>query len=413
MSSAESRKAYFRQSTWMMTATVVSGGCMFLVHPLLRRITTAEYATFTTMLQLLVWLSIPAVGLQMVFAQLASAAVTEQKQRELSGAVRAVLAGTSVIWLLIAGVVLVLGQRLANLWSLDNVWPLWLTLGMGLLSLWAPLLNGLLQGGQNFKWIGWKEIINGAGRLLATFVLVYHLSATAIGGLSAALLALVASLAILAWQSRAVWLGAPAKFDWSDWGRRLVGLTLGFGAFLFMMSADAVILRAHFTDDQIGPYNGAGTLARAIVTFTAPLAAVMFPKIVHSLVHSQRTDAHKLTLIGAGVLAILAAIGLSLLAPMVLQFGFRPSFVSSAPLLPWYAWAMVPLALSNVLISDLMARSRFVASPWLALVAVAYGVTLAFHHKSFEQVILILGCFNTLLLAVAAAFTWQRRIAAS
>jgi O-antigen/teichoic acid export membrane protein len=292
---------------------------------------------------------------------------------------------------------------------LPSALPIWLTLSMGLVSLWAPLFNGLLQGAQNFLWIGWKEMVNGAGRLLATYVIVFHVSATAVGVLSAALLALLASLVILVWQSRGVWLAPSARFDWSDWGRRLIGLTLGFGAFLFMMSADAVILRAHFSETEIAPYNGAGTLARAIVTFTAPLAAVMFPKIVHSLVHAQRTDAHKLTLLGAAVLSTGAAIGLSLLAPLVLSVGFRPSFASSAPLLPGYAWAMVPLALANVLISDLMARSRFVASPWLALVAAGYGVTLAFHHETFQQVILILGGFNTLLMVVAAGFTWQRR----
>jgi len=413
MTSAESRKAFFRQSTWMMTATVVSGACMYFVHPLVRDIPDGDYATFTSLLQLFVWLGIPAVGLQMVFAQLAAAAVTEQKQRQLSGAARTVLGWITVVWLALAGSLALFGERIAAAWELDGPAAIWLTLLMGLVALWAPLLNGLLQGAQNFLWIGWKEIANGFGRLIFTYLIVYHVSATAMGALTAAMLALFVSLAILLWQCRRVLLGPSGAFDWAEWRQRLVGLTLGFGAFLFMMSADAVILKAHFPDEELAPYNGAGTLARAIVTFTAPLAAVMFPKIVHSLVHAQRTDAHKLTLVGAALLSILAATGLSLIAPVALGLGIRPSFAGSAPLLPWYAWAMVPLALANVLISDLMARSRFVASPWLALVAVAYGVTLAFNHDSFKQVILILGGFNLLLLLVAAFFTWQRRAASS
>lgn len=409
MTSAESRKAFFRQSTWMMTATVVSGACMYFVHPLVRDIPDGDYATFTSLLQLFVWLGIPAVGLQMVFAQLAAAAVTEQKQKQLSGAARAVLGWITLAWLALAGLLAAFGERIAAAWELDGPAAIWLTLLMGLVALWAPLLNGLLQGAQNFLWIGWKEIANGFGRLIFTYLIVYHVSATAMGALTAAMIALFVSLVILLWQCRRVLLGPTGGFDWAEWRQRLVGLTLGFGAFLFMMSADAVILRAHFLDEELAPYNGAGTLARAIVTFTAPLAAVMFPKIVHSIVHAQRTDAHKLTLVGAALLSIFAATGLSLVAPLALGFGIRPSFASSAPLLPWYAWAMVPLALANVLISDLMARSRFVASPWLALVAVAYGVTLAFNHDSFKQVILILGGFNLLLLLVAGFFTWQRR----
>lgn len=413
MTSAESRKAFFRQSTWMMTATVVSGACMYFVHPLVRVIPDGDYATFTTLLQLFVWLGIPAVGLQMVFAQLAAAAVTGQKQRQLSGAARTVLGWITLAWLALAGLLVLFGERIAAAWELESQAAIWLTLLMGLVALWAPLLNGLLQGAQNFLWIGWKEIANGLGRLLGTYLIVYHISATAMGALTAAMLALFVSLVILLWQCRRVLLGPAEAFEWTEWRKRLVGLTLGFGAFLFMMSADAVILKAHFSDDRLAPYNGAGTLARAIVTFTAPLAAVMFPKIVHSIVHAQRTDAHKLTLVGAAVLSVLAATGLSILAPIALGLGIRPSFASSAPLLPWYAWAMVPLALANVLISDLMARSRFVASPWLALVAVGYGVTLAFNHDSFKQVILILGGFNLLLLLVAACFTWQRRASSS
>mgnify|MGYP000870933792 CR=1 FL=1 len=413
MTSAESKKAFFRQSTWMMTATVASGACMYFVHPLVRVIPDGDYATFTSLLQLFVWLGIPAVGLQMIFAQLAASAVTEQKQRQLTGAARVVLGWITLAWVMLAATLMLLGKRIASAWSLESPAAIWLTLLMGLVALWAPLLNGLLQGAQNFLWIGWKEIANGLGRLIGTYVIVYHVSATALGALTAAMLALFVSLILLLWQCRSVLLGQAESFDWIEWRRRWVGLTLGFGAFLFMMSADAVILKAHFTDDRLAPYNGAGTLARAIVTFTAPLAAVMFPKIVHSLVHAQRTDALKLTFVGAALLSVLAATGLSILAPLALGLGIRPSFASSAPLLPWYAWAMVPLALANVLISDLMARSRFVASPWLALVAVGYGVTLMFHHESFKQVILILGSFNTLLFVVAAFFTWQRRASKS
>jgi hypothetical protein len=42
---------------------------------------------------------------------------------------------------------------------------------------------------------------------------------------------------------------------------------------------------------------------------------------------------------------------------------FKPSYVQQATaLLPWYAWAVVPLALANVLLNNLLAHSRFKAS---------------------------------------------------
>lgn len=405
MTSAESRKAFFRQSTWMMTATVASGACMFLVHPLANKLPTGEYAAFGTMLQLLQWLAIPAVGLQMVFAQLAAAAVTEQRQRELHGAIRAVFKATLGSWLVVLVGLFAFRERLVTAWELASHWLLWLTMLMGLLSLWLPMLMGLLQGRQNFFWMGWTTIFNGVGRVAFSYLVVFTVSASALGVMVGALLGLLGTFLISAWESRSVWAGEIAAFHWGDWLRRLGMLTLGYGAFLFAFSADVVLIKAHFDKEAMDGYVAAGTLARAIVTFTAPLAAVMFPKIVQSVVHDRKTDTLQLTFVGALILGCAAALGLTFVGPMVFRIVFPAAYASMLPLLPWFAWSMVPLALANVLINDLMARSRFVASPWLALVAVGYGVTLAFNHDSFKQVILILGGFNLLLLLVAAGFS--------
>jgi O-antigen/teichoic acid export membrane protein len=412
MTYAESRRAFFRQSTWMMTATVASGACMFLVHPLNSRLPPGEYSAFGTMLQLLQWLAIPAIGLQMMFAQLSAAAVTNDQKLQLHGAVRAVFKVTLGVWLVLAGLLFFVRQPLTAAWELSSPLLLWLTLAIGLMSLWIPMFLGLLQGRQNFLWMGWTTMFNGAGRVVFCYLIVLALSASALGMMHGVLLGLGGTLLLAGWHSREVWAGPVAAFHWGDWLRRLTLLTLGFGSFLFLFSADVILIKAHFPAAEMDAYVAAGTLARAIVTFTAPLAVVMFPKIVQSVAHGRQTDTLKLTLLGALVLGATAAIGLTLIAPLVFRFVF-PAHVAIVPLMPWYAWAMVPLVLANVLINDLMARSRFVASPWLALVAAGYGVTLAFHHDSFKQVILILGGFNTLLLLVAACFTWQRRTSKS
>lgn len=412
MSSAESRKTFFRQSTWMMTATVVSGACMFLVHLLNSRLPEGEYSAFGTMLQLLQWLAIPAVGLQMVFAQLSAAAVTDQRRLELHGAVRTVVKVTGLALGALGIILPIIRRPLSESWELSSPLLLYLTLGIGVMSVWIPMFMGLLQGRQDFMWMGGATVFNGAGRVIFCYLIVLGLSASALGMMWGVVMGLTGTLVAVAWRSREVWSGPVAEFHWGDWLRRLLMLTLGFGSFLFLFSADVVLIKAHFARAEMDAYVAAGTLARAIVTFTAPLAAVMFPKIVQSVAHGRKTDTLQITLIGAFALAAAAAAGLTLVSPMVFRIVF-PAHLAILPLMPWFAWSVVPLVLANVLINDLMARSRFVASPWLALVAAGYGVTLAFHHDSFKQVILILGGFNTLLLLVAAYFTWQRRASSS
>src|ERR1700691_5215304 len=93
--SAETHKAsFFRQSGWMMIASVGGGAFMAFIHIFSKVLPPAEYSRFGTLLQVVAWMGIPAIGLQMVFAQQASAAITDAQRREFVGTTKAVLLGT-------------------------------------------------------------------------------------------------------------------------------------------------------------------------------------------------------------------------------------------------------------------------------------------------------------------------------
>src|SRR4051794_37258565 len=85
------KKHFFRQSGWMMIATVISGVFMSLVHVFSKFISAEEYSVLGTLLQVLNWMMIPAVGLQMVIAQQTSAVITDKQRHQLIGTVKAVL----------------------------------------------------------------------------------------------------------------------------------------------------------------------------------------------------------------------------------------------------------------------------------------------------------------------------------
>lgn len=89
-----------------------------------------------------------------------------------------------------------------------------------------------------------------------------------------------------------------------------------------------------------------------------------------------------------------------------------------APLVPWFAWCMLPLTLANVLIGNLLAKERFAAVPWLIVVTVAYALGLKWRvghavgldqMAAFKAVVQTIGIFSLALLAVAAWFTWGAR----
>jgi O-antigen/teichoic acid export membrane protein len=221
------------------------------------------------------------------------------------------------------------------------------------------------------------------------------------------------------WQSRGTWRGPALPFAWRAWVGRVIPLTMALGASQFMFAADMIMVQAFFAGDT-GLYAAAGTIGRGLVLFTAPMAMVMFPKIVRSAALAERSDVLLQAMIATGLLGAMAALGCTLFPKLPFQILNKPDYFAIAPLIPWFAWCMLPLALANVLISNLLARSVFRVAPWLVAVAVAYAVGLVLvggvfkiegRLEAFKMVVWTLGGFNLVLLAVAGCFTWKSVVA--
>ncbi len=409
MTDTSHKMKFFRQSGWMMMATVVSGVFMAIVHICSKKLSAEEYSAFAALIQLGNWMMIPALGLQMVFAQQSAAAVTDQRRHELVGTVRAVMGGTFGIWLAMAVAAVLDRNQLLSVFKLSGPMSLWMTVGVALTMLWLPIFQGLLQGRQNFLWLGWVAIFNGMGRLAFGVGIVFLLHGKAAGLMLGVLLGLAAAVGTGLWQNRDLFRGTGAPLIWGPWFGLVIPFTFGLGAFQFIFSADAIAVQNYLgANGAAAAYDFGGTLARAIVAFTGPLAAVMFPKLVESAArsHKHTFNLMGLTLLGTTVLGAIAAICLPLISPLLIKYGSTPGYVSIMPLMPLFSWAMVPLAMGNVLLNNLLAHSRFKVVPAVAAVAVGYWIALQHFHDSFKTVLETLGVFSTLFLAVCALFTW-------
>ena len=106
--------AFFRQSVWMMGASVAGGLLMFLVHKIAKQMPKDQYSLFTTLLQVVTLMGIPAIGVQTIFAQQAASAITEQHERELAGVFRGVLRGIFVLWLVMAAILFVFRHQVLS-----------------------------------------------------------------------------------------------------------------------------------------------------------------------------------------------------------------------------------------------------------------------------------------------------------
>ena len=121
-------------------------------------------------------------------------------------------------------------------------------------------------------------------------------------------------------------------------------------------------------------------------------------------------------LLGTATLGVLAGIGCTLAAWLLPDIADRFSALAAkkkivteiTPLIPYFVWSMLPLALGNVFVAALLAKERYRAVPWLVGIAVAYVLTLAWlantaEPPSQQTIILTLGGFNLAFLGTAAA----------
>lgn len=419
--SQESKSTFFKQSGWLVIATTLSGAFLAMVYPLLK-MPTSELGIFGTLLRLFTILAIPAAGIQIVFARQAAAALTDSDRENLRFTVKKVAGGIFLFWLCIAIGCAVFQEQLTHAFKLTNPMALWITLLLALGAMCLPLFQGLLQGGQNFLYLGASILLNGAGRFAGIFVMVILLHSHATGALLGALIGLGSALAVAFWPSRTLLRAARGSFSWRGWLAEMLPLTGGTGASLFLMNADILFVQSNFPKEDAPYYIATAIVGVGLVAFTTPMAAVMFPKMVRSVTRSEESNSLRLALAGTTVLACSGALLCTLFPslPLRVMYFNQPQYWKSAPLVPWFMWSMAPVTIANVLISNLLARRRFAAVPWLVLVALGYGLALYLFvtgparqlepMSAFLGIIQRLGIFSLLLLGVAALFTRRSKI---
>jgi O-antigen/teichoic acid export membrane protein len=401
MTTASEKASFFRQSGWLMIANVGGGVFMWAVHFLNKPIPPGAYGEFGVCLAVV--MLVPTFPLQMVLAQQTAKALALQRPGELSALFRRLLIGTTLLWLVASIGVFLFQGIIVQRWQLSSPTPLWITMGSVLASLWLPMVWGILQGQQNFLWLGWSMISNGVGRLLAACVAVLALHLYTSGLIGGVLLGLIVAFMLGAWHCRSLWLTKPVPIDWRALLNQIIPVFIGFLGFQLLFTTDTLFVKASFSKTDSDCYVAAGTLSRALMWLVLPLASVMFPKIVQAAARTEKTDMVKWVLWGTFGLAFAGVLGLWILGPFVVRLVYKPEYVAlTTKILPLYAFAMVPLAVANVRLNDTLARpnSQWVFSSCVLAVAIGYVFALSRFHASPTQVLQIMLGFNTLLLAV-------------
>ena len=238
------------------------------VHFLSKKVPQSEYGNFGTLL--MVTACLPTMPLQMVFAQQTAQALATNRERQVAGMVRTAWLWVFALWLAAALIVLSFQGAIVRGWSLNSPVALWITLVTVLFQLLTPIFQGVLQGCQNFFWIGWAGMLGGLSRLVVAALLVLVVAWGATGMMTGALVSVAIGAFIAIWLTRGIWLLPREAFDGRNLLRQVVPLMLGFWACQFMFTSDTMIAKPFFNGDDMACYVAAGTLSRALLWLVQP-----------------------------------------------------------------------------------------------------------------------------------------------
>ena len=402
---AKQKAAFFRDSGWLMIANIVGGALMMGVHFLSRQVSDLEYGTVGALLGATI--IIPSIPLQMIFTRETAAGLALGNTRPLATKTRQSVLGLFGLWLLLLAVVVAKQGSIMEHWKITSPLTLWLFMLIMLIALMTPVFGGLLQGKQDFFWLGWTMMLNAFLRIGVAAFVIFFVAKSAMGFMAGVFAGSAAVLFIMMWKTREIWSGPSEPVAIAPFLREVTPLMIGFGACQLLFCFDTIIVGRFFTDPHTSWYASAGTLSRALMWLVLPLVSVMFPKLVHNTAKSEKSNVFGLTLLLTAGLAIVAGVGLSLLGSLAVKIVYGEARVAGTmSIIPWFAAAMVPLTLANVIVNGLLAKGDFRMVPWLGILAGGYAVTLWLWHPDLVTVLKTLGGFTSAMFLVGALYTW-------
>lgn len=393
-----------RHSMLLLMATQIGNVCNFLFQMLMmRRLSAVEYGILASMLSLILITATPLEALRTAVAhQIALLCRLNQGY-----AIRHMLKHWARILGFAAGVILLLGLAasypVARFFHLPNALPVIMTVFILAGSLYMPYFAGGLQGVQSFTWMAAHGQMWAAVRYLAAWLLFLVFHHTAVTGLAAHGIGVLASLAFGACAFYFILKPVPSSNAYRFSGGRYFLMSLFvLTGFAILMNADVALVKRFFSPEEAGVFAKAATISRSIIFLPVPIAVAMFPKVVSSGLSTLTDRGILLRAVLFTTTLIVVSATLCTVAADLLWRVFTGEYPDTETrfLLRWIFWAMAPLGLTFLLMNFEIAQRRFRAPAMLVLLAIVYVAGVALWHDTLAQVLTVLTCVSLASLLV-------------
>jgi O-antigen/teichoic acid export membrane protein len=380
-----------------MVANNLAGFLYLMFHVVLgRRMDAVDYASMVALLGLLNLLNIPAAAIQISLARFVAEFTHQNAVQLWVTIVRRAIFRITVWGLLGLALWCAVSMPLQVELKAPSV-PSIIIIGMiAFISLYAPIVQGVLQGAGRFAWMACGSVVLAAARLVFAVIVLLWLG----GGISPMLFTIVLStimgLVVSYWPIRRIVATTPSipGYDTLPIYRYLWFVLVGQGALFLLMNMDLVLSTRFLEGDELAAYGKSAMLARTVLFLPQPIAMAMFPRAVTSsnrfLILGPLVFSLLVSLAGATFITLYPAI------PMYLMYGVdAPLYLHVCRM---YVWAAVPLSLILVLAQYLWARGAIRKILGITPMVLFYIAALFLYHDTAGQMILCLGISSSLVV---------------
>ena len=281
-----------------------------------------------------------------------------------------------------------------NYLHLEASLPVVLMLTFVCISLFSPILSGMLEGLHRFTIFGFCSVSNAVTRFLGALILVALIGGGVNGAFSTLIIGSIVATIYGFWGLKDLFKvtqeDTPSNL-FGEMGRYALPVFLSTSMIMMLGNLDTVLVRHYCTPEEAGLYSVGAILGRVAFILPSTLLIVLFPSAAKN--HAIGEEKKYIFWVSFGLTTILSG-GIALIffywPEQIIDLLFGSKYKEAAPLLQIIGIAMAILGLANVIFSYQLARSEYFYIWILAGGGLSMLVLILFFHETAMTIAKIL-----------------------
>jgi O-antigen/teichoic acid export membrane protein len=392
---------------------VASGLLGYLYQILMARVLQpAEFATFSALMASLVIFSSPLSSVLMLISRVVSQCVSRSDIAFQEELFRASYTKIFIFGSLFLLFIISFSSQLASFFFLENTFTLVVTSFVVVFTAMHTVNVAYLQAYQYFSFIGVVGVIQAIVKICASFALVM-LGLGILGAVGGVFISIsvvwVITYFICKNRIKRLEIEFNPSIKWSPVERTIpnkIPVFLANFCFVAMTQIDLVVVNYLFESEIAALYATGSVLGKAVLYLPGGIVFALFP-MVASADSASKTfglfiKAMALTVCGCGFLSFLY---FSYSNEIIALF-FGPEYSGAAPILRWFGFAILPMALVLVAEYYLIALGKVIFAWFFIAIAPLQVIVMISFCEDLMQILAAIGGFGLILWLCGFATLW-------